>query len=39
MGSKFIKKGGGHYNVGGGLVDKNKLDEFLDAFSIVVGGE
>lgn len=39
MGSKFIKKGGGHYNVGGGLVDKNKLDEFLDAFSIVVEGE
>ena len=34
--SKFIKRGGGHYNVGGGVIDKSRLDEFLDAFSVLV---
>jgi oligoribonuclease NrnB/cAMP/cGMP phosphodiesterase (DHH superfamily) len=34
--SKFIKRGGGHYNVGGGIIDKTRLDEFLDAFSVLV---
>lgn len=34
--SKFIKRGGGHYNVGGGIIDKSRLDEFLDSFSILV---
>ena len=34
--SKFIKRGGGHYNVGGGMIDKTRLDEFLDSFSVLV---
>jgi len=35
--SKIIKRGGGHYNVGGGIVEKAKIDEFLDQFSEAVG--
>ena len=34
--SKFIKRGGGHYNVGGGVIEKSRLDDFLDSFSILV---
>lgn len=37
--NKLIKKGGGgHYNIGGGVIDKTKLDEFLDQLSETLGG-
>jgi hypothetical protein len=34
--NKLLRFGGGHYNTGGGVVSKSKIDEFLDSFSLLV---
>lgn len=34
--SKTLRKGGGHYNVGGGVIAKDKFDDFLTKFSELV---
>lgn len=36
--NKLIKDGGGHYNIGGGVIKRSKIDEFLDQFSEKVEG-
>ena len=34
--NKISKRGGGHYNVGGCVVEKTRLDDLLDSFSVLV---
>ena len=36
FGHKLLKRGGGHYHVGGGVIDKSNLESFLDSFSLLV---
>jgi hypothetical protein len=38
-GSSLTISGGGHFTVGGAIVGKTKLDEFLNEFSSIVEGE
>ena len=34
---KMCQNGGGHFNVGGGVITNDKVDDFLDDFSLTVG--
>jgi hypothetical protein len=35
--NKTCKRGGGHFNIGGGIIDSDKVEKWLDDFSILVG--